>query len=209
MIYELSENRIPVDLKGERVRKVSILLILAMSWVALPASADHINGVRVTVTSLNATTLTAYFDVTGYFYFNGTPPTIATLGDDTPGIPLPAIDFGDGSSVSATPVSFVSGAAGTPQTYRASFSHTYGSAGLFTIRATNGLSGTARTINILVYGNPLTASNAPVTATGINPQKVTDTAVVDFSSVPAAPRIGLLLLAGALLAAGALLLLKK
>lgn len=125
---------------------LSTALLLLTFGAAVPLSADHIAGVRVSRTSHNAD-LTVDFDVT-VFHWSGrrtttglgvrvfsphvTPPTITVRN---------AIRWGDGSAVPPT-------AAGLPlietstvvngvsvRAYRGSFSHTYGSPGFYRVSA--------------------------------------------------------------------------
>ncbi len=92
-------------------------------------------GIKVTPTDVRPQTLEADFDLTWYTRVGPYPSTVA----GTPLIGLPALDYGDGSTVPTTTLVLASsgGGPGGSNVYRnlASFTHTYPSAGSFTARA--------------------------------------------------------------------------
>jgi len=72
----------------------SILLLITITLLSFNASASHISGVRITQTG--NTGLMINVDVTA-FYTTGSTETTANLG--TYYNQIPAIDWGDGSTV--------------------------------------------------------------------------------------------------------------
>ncbi len=109
---------------------------LALSVV--PAGAQILSngvGIKVTPTDVRPQNLEADFDLTWYTRVGPYPSTVA----GSPLIGLPALDYGDGGTVPYTTLVLASsgGGPGGSNAYRnlASFTHTYPSAGSFTVRA--------------------------------------------------------------------------
>jgi hypothetical protein len=105
----------------------------------LPAGANHWRGIRATIQDINPTTLSVDISVTGYTsevgpftenYIETQSPEVG-IGDST-ATTLAAIAWGEGEIIQETSLPGVAG--GPFATYRGAFSHTYETAGPFTIR---------------------------------------------------------------------------
>lgn len=222
-------------------RLTSFALLGALLLLPATAQAAHddstLVALRVTVGSVDPGTgeVTITVSATGLDSDNFYAATGAFLGNVfllsnvpytlvTPD--LPAIDWGDGSTISATNLTFT-GTDGTVgeglvrRTYSRQFSHTYTSAGNFTIQVggMNVYAGFGSPFTI-TSGNPVYANTWRAHTTGSatttlpleggaatdTSLAVTNTATVDLSAVPAIERTGLGILALLLAAAGVTLL---
>lgn len=187
------------------MRKFCLLIGLVLVLSATPVHASHWDGIKVTITNLDVPTKTSDIDITAYTSTTNTLSNLVKIGPFpyVAGAPIyPAIDWGDGSTVSTTSLTVI--ATGPPAAMRGSFSHSYGGVGPYTVRVASGCCGGGPTAET---GNPVYETSAAHDPSYV--RQFTNTVVVDFSSVPAASGLGLFLLAGALLAAGAILLLKR
>lgn len=208
--------------------------VLVCSVVAIPSWANHndstLKGLRVTVGSVNPGTGDVTITVTATGVDSSTfrstrglflgsqflyDASVYTLVSPK----YPAIDWGDGTTVGATNVTLTgatAGANGGPR-YKRQFSHTYGTAGVFTIRVFGFdvyQSGASP-----LYGNAVTAatwlahssgsSTDTFTGDGEYPGGVSASTAVTITAVPAMQRTGLALLALVLAMTGAALLLFK
>ncbi len=133
-------------LREQIVKHVSKIIVLLAVLTVVNTSivqASHISGIRITQTG--NTGLMVNVDVTA-FYSTGSTESTANLG--TYYNQVPAIDWGDGETVprygygASTGIPLVATSTvvnGIPaRAYRGSFSHTYGSAGNYTIAANTG-----------------------------------------------------------------------
>lgn len=93
-------------------------------------------GIRVTVTDLRPQLLEADLDLTMYTRFPIASPTYPA---GVPTFGVPALDYGDGATVSTTPLALASSGGGPngSNVYRSlsSFTHTYPAPGSFTVTA--------------------------------------------------------------------------
>ena len=113
---------------------------LALAWIGSisapaqePVSGGAV-GIRVTPVSVDPETLTAEFDLTMY---TRSGPN-ATVGAGAPSVAIPALDFGDGSTLSTTLLLHDSdGGPGGSAVYRsaASLSHTFPSPATYVVTA--------------------------------------------------------------------------
>jgi len=143
----------------------SVLLYLVIGLVLLSnqANSSHISGIRITQTGNTGLMVNA--DVTG-FYTTGSTETTMNLG--TYYNQVPAIDWGDGSTVprygygSSTGIPLVATSTvvnGIPaRAYRGSFSHTYAGAGSYTISANSSCCALTTPTYTLVTGNIMTTT---------------------------------------------------
>ena len=139
------------------------LFLIVLLMLASAASASHISGIRITQTG--NTGLMINIDVTG-FYTTGSTESTMYLG--TYYNQVPAVDWGDGSTVPrygygpSTGIPLVATSTvvnGIPaRAYRGSFSHTYGSAGGYTISANTYCCPLTTPTYTLVSGTILTTS---------------------------------------------------
>ena len=121
-------------------RRTLTLSILALTLAPLVAAASHIAGIRITET--NVDNLDVDIDVTA---FDSTSSTEASAYLGTYYNQVPAVDWGDGSTVprygygssTGIPLAATSTSVnGIPvRAYRGSFSHTYGAPGDYSITA--------------------------------------------------------------------------
>lgn len=121
-------------------------LTLALAWLALagPATAgispdpslSNTVGIRVSVTELRPDSLEADLDLTMYTRF---PYAYSTYPAGAPTFGVPALDYGDGSTVPTTPLALATSGGGPngSNVYRSltSFTHTYPTADTYTVTA--------------------------------------------------------------------------
>ena len=168
------------------------LLMTVLLLFASTASASHISGIRITQTG--NTGLMINIDVTG-FYTTGSTESTMRLG--TYYNQVPAVNWGDGSTVprygsgtsTGIPILATSTVVnGIPaRAYRGSFSHTYGSAGSYTISAQTGCCPQTTPTYTLVSGTILTTT---VTTTGpFGPTTFTTSFVQNTLAVVAVPPV--------------------
>lgn len=200
-----------------RLTPVCARLLLIMSLLAFaPVNvwASHIAGIRITQTGI--TGLMVNIDVSA-FYTTGSTETTAYLG--TYYNQIPAIDWGDGSTVprygygSSTGIPLVATSTvvnGIPvRSYRGSFSHTYGSPGNYTIAANTNCCPLTTPTYTLASGNIVETTVytvgvfGPTTFTTSFVQNTLGVAVGAMESIPTLSTWGLVLFA---LLLGALLL---
>ncbi len=139
-----------------------VLTVLLLTWIPHEA-AGQISGIRLTQTG--NTGLMINVDVSA-FYTTGSTETTAYLG--TYYNQVPAIDWGDGSTTPrygygpSTGIPLVATSTvvnGIPaRAYRGSFSHSYGSAGSYTISANTRCCPIATPTNTLVSGTIVTTT---------------------------------------------------
>ncbi len=191
--------------------------LLALLLVVVPVTADasHISGIRITQTAVAG--LDVDIDVTA-FYTTGSTETTANLG--TYYNQVPAVDWGDGSTVprygygSSTGIPLVATSTvvnGIPaRAYRGSFSHSYATAGNYTISANTGCCPITTPTYTLVSGTILTTTVTttgpfgPTTFTTSFVQNTLNVATGVVSSaldIPTASNVALILLAGLLMIA--------
>ncbi len=144
-------------------KKFKLISILAFCTVFLTtvSQASHISGIRITQTG--NTGLEINVDITA-FYTTGSTESEANLG--TYYNQIPAADWGDGSTLErygngpSTGIPLVATSTVvngiTARAYRGSFSHTYGSAGNYTIEANTGCCPLTTPTYTLVTGTILT-----------------------------------------------------
>ena len=155
----------------ETIRCMAIISLLTVSIASAQSARDAaqspdgggwITGVKATVTNIDNDTLT--LDMTGtVWYTTGVTFGTAFVGVETAGGPIvPAVDWGDGSTVppywpGGSGIPFVGtstppGAAGPLRAYQMAFSHVYASEGDYTITInshfTGGLDVSAFTGNV-------------------------------------------------------------
>lgn len=115
------------------VAAVLLLAALATTAAAGPGVLGPAVGIKVTVTEVRNATLEADMDLTWYTRVGPYPSTSAGY----PYAGFPALDYGDGSTLSYTTLALASsgGGPGGSNVYRnlASFTHTYPSPGSYTI----------------------------------------------------------------------------
>lgn len=217
-----------------RLSRTVAVAVLLCSVVAIPSWADHddstLRGLRVTVGSVNPGTGDVAITVTAtgvdsstfrsthglflgsQFKYDGDVYTLVSPR-------YPAIDWGDGSTIGATHVTLTSTTAGInggPR-YKRQFSHTYGTAGVFTIRAFG--YDVYQAMQSPLYGNAVTAATWLAHSSGSStdtftgdeeyPGGVSASTAVTITAVPAMQRTGLATLALMLALTGAALLLFK
>ena len=172
---------------------------LAVLLAAAPATAQPIAGIKATVTGVDVGLLSADIDLTAYVT-PAYPYTTVWVGFGTTGGGfVPAVEWGDGSTVPpygygpftgipvVTSSTVVNGQ--TVDIYRGSFSHVYPAEGEYTIRVNSVESPTTP----LITGSVATYNTIPY---------VTNTTDVRLrfivTEIPTATEVGLLLLALAL-----------
>ena len=177
------------------LKRLAIVVSLVL-WVSVPAFAGHYHGIRVTPTGIDPSSNVVDVYITAWM----------DTADDTYSESVTYVDWGDGEVDSETDFTLVfANETVTPQewpgeetlyAYRGSFSHTYETAGVYTIKAvgTGGNEGE-------VYTGYMT------TFQGYEGYPA-NTVVVDTSSsnVPTLPPTGLIVLALGLAGLGAILL---
>ncbi len=137
----MTASRVRRGVTSTRRWTVVLVVVACVGSLALsvvPAGAQSLSngvGIKVTPTDVRPQNLEADFDLTWYTRVGPYPSTTA----GSPAIGLPALDYGDGSTVPYTTLVLASsgGGPGGSNTYRnlASFTHTYPSAGSYTVRA--------------------------------------------------------------------------
>lgn len=221
--------------KTYKICVVGAALLIAVSSAAWANHDDsELQGLRVTVGSVDSVTgdVTITITATGLdssTFRTGTGLFLGTqfLKDANTGTPvlsmispkIPAIDWGDGSTLAATnvPLSSATGGNGGNPLYKGQFSHTYATAGSYTIRAfgvhvrEGGYLST--NTNIPYYGNAVYQPTWKVKSYsgGTNTYRsvafgVSQTATATLAAVPSLPSKGLGALAAALALSGAALL---
>lgn len=181
-------------------RRAATALLLSGLFVVGTASADHINGIRVTVTNIDPGSLSVEVDVTA---LTGSPTATAGQVHE-----FPAFEWGEGETITSEE-RFLNGAGSEAglAVYRRSFSHSYSSAGSFTIRARSTGAGGAfpELVEEGYTGNPRTGGGEVPTVGGYVTY-FTNTALVEFQQsvleIPTASTVGLGLLSLALAGAG-------
>lgn len=129
-------------------RALALALLAAVVLMAVPASANHIRGMRIVQTGLDPNTLTIDVDVFGYAVDSYLYSTLFVGGNTGYGAAvLPAIDWGDGSTVpfagygpvTGIPIIATATSVGgqSVNVYRGSFSHVYAAPGDYTIRTSS------------------------------------------------------------------------
>lgn len=241
----------PHFLRPARIAAAAVLLLLLAAPGLVPGAfaqepppssfADGV-GIRVSVSDLRPDVLEADLDLTMYTRVGPYPSTYAGV----PYYGLPALDYGDGDTLSTTYLVLEGTGTGPggSNVYRsaASFTHTYPDKGPYTVTAASLCTACLRADYTFLYypgGTPTTSGpatldyrpqtvvgNLAVTTTysGTAPtpfgsylvryavtyyQAVTNTTLVDFRTVldiPTASTWGLVLLGGALLLTGLVLL---
>ena len=173
-----------------RVGRSLLVLLLVFALCPLAAEASHISGIRITQTGISE--LTVDVDVTG-FYTTGSTESTMYLG--TYYNQVPAIDWGDGSTVPrygygpSTGIPLVATSTvvnGIPaRAYRGSFTHTYAAPGNYTISANTSCCPQTTPTYTLVSGTILTTTIStsgpfgPTTFTTSFVQNTLDVAVSD------------------------------
>ena len=137
-------------MKFPRLRILTLALTLGLPFAAAAHAQNTVVGIRATVTAVDPGTATADLDVTQYTSpALGTPGSVGFIGDqysatsvfgpyvytfvfraNTPDIN--AIEYGD--AVTLDQATLPLAAAGTPNTFRGSFSHVYPGPGAYTAR---------------------------------------------------------------------------
>lgn len=183
---------------------VSCAMLVLAAMATAPAHAAHQRGIRATIDSLDPATLVADIYVTAY-------TTQTRTNTD-----FRSIQWGEGETstqgTASLTLAFVGAQPSAPgyATWRGTFSHTYtAGTGPFTLRVVSDTSGTY--LGEIVSeggpatGNPITRGGGPATTPQDFVLYFTNTALVDFSQVPALPHAVLWLAAGLLATGGALI----
>jgi len=155
-----------------------VLLLAAVAVLVVPPAAAFPGpslapgvGIKVTVTDVRRDSLEADMDLTWYTRVGPYPSTVAGY----PYIGYPALDYGDGSTLSYTTLALVSsgGGPGGSHVYRnlASFTHTYPALNDYTVTGASFCTACGR-YAISVF--PTASPDSPVSATSISyvPQTV-------------------------------------
>lgn len=218
--------RVAFQQRGLLVRtilRIASIVALAAFLVAPSASfANHVAGVKATVTNVDVNSLQVDLDVTEYYDGFALPYATAYIGSSGSIYTyLPAISWGDGGVLSpqaypngipivATSVT-IQGFPGTYHIYRGSFSHVYANEGNYQVTVASVCCAGYTGSNVTITGNPLITSSYK--SPYVN--NITNTVTVDFANqgpeesilaIPTLSKTSLLLLAGALAFAGLLLL---